>query len=113
MRIFPAQLSPWLGGFGWHLASIGRVVRILCQCSLLPTGIDVLRPPQTETAPSLVKHTGNMSALKVILFLGSVRENRLGMRVAKFMQKQLEDTNHQVTLFGKGNIAVFTAPAAV
>ena len=54
-----------------------------------------------------------MSALKVILFLGSVRENRLGLRVAKFMQKQLEDTNHQVTLFGKRNIAAFTAPVGL
>ncbi|ESO94248.1 hypothetical protein LOTGIDRAFT_161461 [Lottia gigantea] len=37
--------------------------------------------------------------LKVVLFLGSVREGRLGLRVANFMKKKLEETNHNVTLF--------------
>lgn len=38
-------------------------------------------------------------SLKVVLFLGTVRENRLGERVAKFMQSVLEKTNHEVDLF--------------
>ncbi|CAL1540166.1 unnamed protein product [Lymnaea stagnalis] len=37
--------------------------------------------------------------LKAILFLGSTREGRLGLRVAKFMQKQLEEKNFNVDLF--------------
>lgn len=39
--------------------------------------------------------------LKAVLFLGTVRDNRLGLRVAKFMQKQLEQRNYSVELFGK------------
>ena len=42
-----------------------------------------------------------VSKLKVILFLGSVREGRLGLRVARFMQNYLENTGHEVDLFGK------------
>lgn len=37
--------------------------------------------------------------LKAVLFLGTVRDNRLGLRVAKFMQKQLEQRNYSVELF--------------
>ncbi|CAD5116346.1 DgyrCDS5246 [Dimorphilus gyrociliatus] len=37
--------------------------------------------------------------LKVILFLGSTRDNRYGERVGIFMKKFLEGTNHDVTLF--------------
>ncbi|KAH9490561.1 hypothetical protein Btru_034106 [Bulinus truncatus] len=37
--------------------------------------------------------------LKAILFLGSTREGRFGLRVAKFMQKQLESKNFHVDLF--------------
>lgn len=40
------------------------------------------------------------SKLKVIVFLGTVRENRVGLRVAKFMQKQLEKRNYEVEMFG-------------
>lgn len=36
---------------------------------------------------------------KVVLFLGTVRENRLGLRVAKFMQKQLEERKYEVSFF--------------
>ena len=39
--------------------------------------------------------------LKVILFLGTVRDNRLGLRVAKFMQAQLELKNYEVDFWGK------------
>lgn len=39
--------------------------------------------------------------LKIIVFLGTVRENRLGLRVAKFMMNQLTSTGHDATLFGK------------
>ena len=41
------------------------------------------------------------SKLKVIVFLGSVREGRLGLRVAKFMQNYLTKTDHEVELFGE------------
>ncbi|KAK0044892.1 uncharacterized protein LOC106064104 [Biomphalaria glabrata] len=37
--------------------------------------------------------------LNVVLFLGSTREGRFGLRVAKFVQKQLEARNYQVELF--------------
>ncbi|XP_070534234.1 quinone reductase-like isoform X1 [Ptychodera flava] len=37
--------------------------------------------------------------LRVVLFLGTVRENRLGLRVAKFMKAQLEKTGHEVSFF--------------
>nr|KAI8730689.1 hypothetical protein BgiMline_031034 [Biomphalaria glabrata] len=37
--------------------------------------------------------------LKVILFLGSTRDGRMGTRVARFMQKQLEVRNYNVELF--------------
>ena len=43
------------------------------------------------------------SSLKTIVFLGSVREGRMGLRVAKFIVKQLEAANHVVELFGKLN----------
>lgn len=39
--------------------------------------------------------------LKVIVFLGTVKENRLGLRVAKFIMNELQKTNHDATLFGK------------
>lgn len=38
-------------------------------------------------------------ALKTIVFLGSVREGRFGLRVAKFVKKQLEEANHSVEIF--------------
>ena len=41
------------------------------------------------------------SRLNYVLFLGSVREGRLGLRVAKFMQSYLEKSGHNVELFGK------------
>jgi len=43
-----------------------------------------------------------MAAVKkmtTIVFLGSVRENRMGLRVAKFMVKQLQEANQNVELF--------------
>jgi len=39
-------------------------------------------------------------SLRTILFLGSTREGRMGLRVAKFMKKQLEAANHTVELCG-------------
>ncbi|RUS79712.1 hypothetical protein EGW08_012520 [Elysia chlorotica] len=38
--------------------------------------------------------------LRCVLFLGSTREGRLGLRVAKFMASQLEKRNYQVDIFG-------------
>jgi len=40
------------------------------------------------------------AALKTIVFLGSVREGRFGLRVAKFIKKQLEEAHHNVEIFG-------------
>ncbi|XP_005111027.1 FMN-dependent NADPH-azoreductase [Aplysia californica] len=39
------------------------------------------------------------STLKFAIFLGSTREGRQGLRVAKFMKNQLEARNYQVELF--------------
>ena len=47
-----------------------------------------------------------MSALKVIVFLGTVRENRVGIRVANFILNHLKETNHDVELFGKGSFTL-------
>ena len=48
------------------------------------------------------------SKLKIVLFLGSVREGRLGLRVAKFMENYLVKTGHEVELFGKDSLqAIF------
>jgi len=46
---------------------------------------------------SLLQMAGS---LKTILFLGSTREGRMGLRVAKFMKKQLEAASHTVELCG-------------
>ena len=40
------------------------------------------------------------SKLKCVIFLGSVRDNRLGLRVAKFMERQLQARNYETELFG-------------
>ena len=39
--------------------------------------------------------------LKIIVFLGTVRENRVGIRVANFVVNQLLNSKHKVELFGK------------
>ena len=44
--------------------------------------------------------------LKTVLFLGSTREGRMGLRVAKFMKKQLEAANHSVELCGTPTFTV-------
>ncbi|XP_077989659.1 quinone reductase-like [Glandiceps talaboti] len=43
--------------------------------------------------------TASNAPLKIVLFLGTVRENRLGLRLAKFMLKQIEKSGHEVTFF--------------
>ena len=40
-------------------------------------------------------------ALNVVVFLGTVRENNMGSRAAKFMVNQLSAKGHQVKLLGK------------
>lgn len=42
---------------------------------------------------------GTAAGLKTILFLGSTREGRMGLRVAIFVKKQLETFNHVVEIF--------------
>ena len=39
--------------------------------------------------------------MKCIVFLGTVRENRLGLRVAKFMEEQLKSNNFDAELWGQ------------
>lgn len=46
-------------------------------------------------------HSKAPQTLKAVLFLGSVRENRMGSRVAKFMTEQLKQNNFEVDLWGK------------
>ena len=41
------------------------------------------------------------TALKFVVFLGSVRENNFGSRVAKFILRKLEAKGHSVTLLGE------------
>lgn len=41
------------------------------------------------------------SALKLVVFLGTVREGNMGSRVAKFVLKKLNDKGFQVTLLGE------------
>ena len=41
------------------------------------------------------------SALKFVVFLGSVRDGNFGQRAAKFIVKKLEARGHQTTLLGK------------
>ena len=40
-------------------------------------------------------------ALNVVVLLGSVRENNMGLRAAKFMVSQLANNGHQVKLLGE------------
>ena len=43
------------------------------------------------------------SKLKVLMFIGTTREGRLGLRVAKFMERKMkaEPYNYDVEVFGK------------
>jgi len=41
------------------------------------------------------------SALKVVVFLGTVRENNYGSRAAKFVVSKLSEKGHDVTLLGE------------
>ena len=40
-------------------------------------------------------------ALKFVVFLGTVRENNFGSRVAKFIVRKLETKGHSVKLLGE------------
>lgn len=40
-------------------------------------------------------------ALRVVVFLGTVRENNFGSRAAKFMVKKFRERGHSVTLLGR------------
>ncbi len=42
-----------------------------------------------------------MVALKYVVFLGSVRENRLADRICKFNVSKLDDFNHEVSIMGE------------
>ena len=41
------------------------------------------------------------AALKFVVFLGTVRENNFGSRVAKYIVRKLEEKGHSVTLLGE------------
>ena len=45
--------------------------------------------------------------LKIVLFLGTCREGRLGLRVAKFMINEVKKRGHEVEFFGKVVFIVF------
>ncbi|CAG5124056.1 unnamed protein product [Candidula unifasciata] len=47
------------------------------------------------------RFTADMAAskLRIVLFLGSTRDGRMGLRVARFMKKQLELHNYHVDVF--------------
>ncbi|XP_077990434.1 quinone reductase-like [Glandiceps talaboti] len=47
----------------------------------------------------MASYAASTAPLKVVLFLGTVRENRLGLRVAKFMKKHIEKSGHSVSFF--------------
>jgi len=49
----------------------------------------------------LLKMAASKGALKVVVLLGSTREGRQGLRVTKFIKKQLEDASHSVEVLGK------------
>ena len=42
-----------------------------------------------------------MSGLKVVLFVGSVRDQRLGQRAVNFLMSKLKETPHHVDVFGE------------
>lgn len=42
-----------------------------------------------------------MAALKVVMLIGTVREGRMGLRVARFMERKLKESKHEVTIIGK------------
>lgn len=43
----------------------------------------------------------NSGKLKVLLILGSIRDGRQGLRVAKFMRRKLVERNFDVKFFGE------------
>jgi hypothetical protein len=53
----------------------------------------------------LDKMASSQTTLKTVVFVGSTRAGRNGLRVAKFIQKQLEEYGHQVYMIG--NLFVF------
>jgi hypothetical protein len=61
---------------------------------------------QEHDFASLAKQQAEMAAhsdkLKVLLVLGSIRDGRQGLKVAKFVRKQLENRNFDVIIYGKG-----------
>ena len=48
-----------------------------------------------------VRNMSSSPKMKCIVFLGTVRENRLGLRVAKFMEEQLKSNNFDAELWGQ------------
>lgn len=41
-----------------------------------------------------------MSALKLVVFVGSARDNRVGTRVLTFLKTKLNETKHEISIFG-------------
>ena len=48
----------------------------------------------------LDKRASSKTTLKTVVFVGSTRAGRNGLRVANFIQKQLEEYGHQVDVIG-------------
>ena len=56
--------------------------------------------PRTTKVEMAAKSGAAQRSLRAVVFLGSVREGRMGDRVAKFVVKQLEAAKFTVDLFG-------------
>lgn len=53
-----------------------------------------------KTEESSKEMAASGKTLKTVVFLGSTREGRFGLRVAKFIKKHLEQAGHSVDLIG-------------
>ena len=75
---------------------------ILIECSRASDFRERENAGSTRYPSSLVMATqAAKRALNVVVFLGTVRENNMGSRAAKFMVNQLSAKGHQVKLLGK------------
>jgi hypothetical protein len=56
--------------------------------------------PSKESKETKEMAASSSNKLKTVVLLGSTREGRFGLRVAKFIKKQLEEANHSVDVLG-------------
>ena len=65
-------------------------------CSTYKTNVSLVLSEVLNTVEMAARE-----ALKCVVFLGSVRENNMGSRAAKFIVRKLEQRGFQVTLLGQ------------